>query len=188
MSSKSFPFPGRDLAVRELASDPCYARIPESDRSVIADAAWDKGASAARMVFERTGGEGDFRAILSSDGVSVVERDVDNVVGGQRYFSDYVSGRHEITLYLRSVGMWADQNHLGVDEATNLILAHEYYHHLECDEIGLASREYQVPMVQAGPLRLGHTGIRALSEIGAHAFVRTYHDLLRKGKGKEAKA
>ena len=40
-------------------------------------------------------------------------------------------------------------------------------------------------MVQVGPVRLGKTGLRALSEIGAHAFARTYHDLLRQKEEQE---
>ncbi len=65
-------------------------------------------------------------------------------------------------------------------EAENLILSHEYYHFLEWNKLGLTSRDYQVPMISIGPLRLGRTGIRALSEIGAHGFAHTYHQLLRR--------
>ena len=67
----------------------------------------------------------------------------------------------------------------------NLILSHEYFHFLEVTELGLTSRDYTVPMVQIGPVRLGKTGLRALSEIGAHAFARTYHDLLRQKEAQE---
>ena len=68
------------------------------------------------------------------------------------------------------------------DMAVNLILSHEYYHYLEMNEIGLASRDYLVPMVQIGPLKLGKTGIRALSEVGAHAFARKYYELVTERK------
>ncbi len=69
-------------------------------------------------------------------------------------------------------------------EAENLILSHEYYHFLEWNKLGLTSRDYQVPMVSIGPLHLGKTGIRALSEIGAHGFAHTYHHLLEAQHGK----
>ena len=39
-------------------------------------------------------------------------------------------------------------------------------------------------MISIGPLRLGKTGIRALSEIGAHGFAHTYHHLLEAQHGK----
>ena len=47
MSSYALPFPGRDLAEKELSYDPCCPRIPEADRARIVDAAWEKGCSAA---------------------------------------------------------------------------------------------------------------------------------------------
>ena len=40
MSSYALPFPGRDLAEKELSYDPCCPRIPEADRARIVDAAW----------------------------------------------------------------------------------------------------------------------------------------------------
>ena len=39
MSSYALPFPGRDLAEKELSYDPCCPRIPEADRARIVDAA-----------------------------------------------------------------------------------------------------------------------------------------------------
>ena len=174
MSSYALPFPGRDLAEKELSYDPCYPRIPEADRARIVDAAWEKGCAAARNVF----------AICKANGLTVVERDIDFVSGSQRYFSDYVAGKNCVTLYLRSVDLWAQQNKMPRKEAENLILSHEYYHFLEWNRLGLTSRDYQVPMISIGPLRLGRTGIRALSEIGAHGFAHTYYQLLEAQHGK----
>jgi hypothetical protein len=73
----------------------------------------------------------------------------------------------------------------GEKTAANLILSHEFFHFLECTGLGLTSRMYQVPMIVIGPLKIGRTGIRALSEIGAHGFARTYYDLLREKDGPE---
>lgn len=123
-------------------------------------------------------------AICKANGLTVVERDIDFVSGNQRYFSDYVAGKNCVTLYLRSVDLWAQQNKMTRMEAENLILSHEYYHFLEWNKLGLTSRDYQVPMISIGPLRLGKTGIRALSEIGAHGFAHTYHQLLEAQHGK----
>lgn len=60
MSSYALPFPGRDLAEKELSYDPCCPRIPEADRARIVDAAWKKGCAAARDVFAQSGGSADF--------------------------------------------------------------------------------------------------------------------------------
>ena len=99
-------------------------------------------------------------------------------MGRQRYFSDYLSGKNEINLYLRSIALWAEENHMEPRQAQNMILSHEYFHFLECTKLGLTSRDYQVPMLRIGPLKIGRVGIRALSEIGAHAFARTYYERL----------
>lgn len=179
MDEFRFPFPGRELADRELTYDPCYHKIPEADRTRIVEKAWRRGCRAAEMVFRRENGSYDFHAIARNSGLKLVEVPKDYIVGKQRYFSDYISGQKLINLYSGSIQKWAEQNELEYADAVNLILSHEYYHYLEMNEIGLASREYLVPMVSIGPLKLGKTGIRALSEVGAHAFARRYHELLQ---------
>ena len=178
MEEFRFPFPGRELADKELTYDPCYGKIPEADRAVIVEKAWQKGTKAAQMVFARENGSFDFHSIARVSGLKLVEIPKDYIVGKQRYFSDYISGQNLINLYSGSIQKWAEQNELEYDVAVNLILSHEYYHYLEMNEIGLASRDYLVPMVQIGPLKLGKTGIRALSEVGAHAFARKYYELV----------
>lgn len=179
MSEFALPFPGRELAGKELSYDVCYAKIPEKDRERIAGTAWEKGSAAANEVFHQYRGETDFFSICKQSGLKIVEKDIDFISGKQRYFSDYVSGKGVVTLYLRSIGLWAKKNNLGTREAENVILSHEYYHFLEWTKIGLTSRDYQVPMLKLGRLSIGRTGIRALSEIGAHAFARTYYELAR---------
>lgn len=173
------PFPDRTLADRELERDPCYGRIPPQDRAGIVESAWNKGANAARALYREQAGSCDFFSIARASGLKLVEKDVDFVSGNQRYFSDYIAGQSVVNLYLKSIGLWAQQNGMELKQAENLILSHEYFHFLEWTRLGLTSREYRVPMLCVGPLRLGNTGIRALSEIGAHAFARTYHELCK---------
>ena len=178
MPDYTLPFPGRELAERELSYDPCYGKIPPEDRLVIVDAAWKKGEAAAGEVFREYQGERDFFKIAEKSGLRVCLQDVDYVVGKQRYFSDYLSGKNEINLYLKSIALWAEQNDMSPRQAQNVILSHEYFHFLECTRIGLTSRDYQVPMLTIGRWKIGATGIRALSEIGAHAFARTYYEFI----------
>lgn len=177
MPDYALPFPTRELAEKELSYDVCYAKIPPAARGPIVEAAWEKGAAAARGVYAEQNGETDFFKIARASGLRLEEKDIDYVVGQQRYFSDYVSGKGLVTLYLRSVDLWARQNGLDRHTAENVILSHEYFHFLEWTKLGLTSKDYQVPMLQLGKLRLGRTGVRALSEIGAHAFARTYYEL-----------
>lgn len=188
MDEYRFPFPGRELADQELAHDPCCARVPPEERAGIVERAWQTGCRAAGEVFQRENGSGDFKAILKKSGLELVEQDTDFVAGRQRYFSDYISGQKRVNLYRRSILLWAEENGLSYDEAVNLILSHEYYHFLEVSEIGLTSRQYTVPMIRIGRLCLGRTGLRSLSEIGAHAFARTYYDLVRRKEQKHEQA
>lgn len=188
MDEYRFPFPGRELADQELARDPCCARVPPGERAGIVERAWQTGCRAAEEVFKREDGAKDFRVILQKSGLQLIERDTDFVAGSQRYFSDYIPGQKQVNLYRRSILLWAEQNGLLYNEAVNLILSHEYYHFLEVNEIGLTSRQYTVPMIRIGRLSLGRTGLRSLSEIGAHAFARTYHDLLRRKEQQDESA
>lgn len=188
MEEFRFPFPGRELADRELTYDPCYNKIPEGDRARIVEQAWQKGCRAAETLFAREKGSNDFIGIARNSGLKVLEVNKDYIVGKQRYFSDYISGQKLINLYTQSIQKWADQNGLEYPDAVNLILSHEYYHFLEVNEIGLASRDYLVPMLAIGKLKLGKTGIRALSEVGAHAFVRRYHELVKEKEKQDEEA
>ena len=181
MENFEFPFPDKALAQQELAYDFCYAKIPPIDRERIVEMAWEKGVDAAKQIFKEQKGNSDFFAIAKSSGLAIIEKDMDYIAGGQRYFSDYVSGQSVIHLYLGSIQLWAEQNGLNLKTAEMLILSHEYFHFLECTRLGLTSRLYQVPAIRCGPLRVGKVGIRALSEIGAHAFARTYYELLKEG-------
>lgn len=182
-SASRFPFPTRELARKELSWDRFVARIPEEDRERIVDLAWSKGERAAHMVFEESNGQSDFFQICKDEGLTIIKKNIDCVYGNQRYFSDYVSGTKEITLYEQSCALWAKQNQLEVHEAQNLILMHEFFHVLETTRLGLTSKEYLVPLFTIGPFKLGKTGIHALSEIAAHAFTNTYYELLHNVSG-----
>ena len=185
MEDFTLPFPDRALADQELSYDPCYRKIQNRDKRRIVDQAWKKGREAARKVFREQNGSYDFFRIARDSGLKIVEKNIDNVQGGTRYFSDYLSGRNEIILYLKSVALWAKQNHLETHQAENLILSHEYFHFLEMNGLGRTSKDYLVPMIQLGKLKIGRTGIRALSEIGAHAFARTYYEEVRNHDGNQ---
>ena len=180
MTDYSLPFPGLDLAERELSYDYCYNKILPEDRNRIVKIAWERGEAAAKDVFAKYKGEANFFDIAAESGLSWEMIDKDNVVGNLRFFSEYLSGKKCISLYSHSINIWAKENNMDEKTALNLILSHEYFHYLECTTLGLTSRLYLVPMLIIGPLKIGRTGIRALSEIGAHAFAHTYHNLLIK--------
>ena len=182
-SASRFPFPTREHARKELSWDRFAARIPEEDKERVIDLAWSKGERAAHMVLEESNGQSDFFKICKDAGMTIIKKEIDCVYGNQRYFSDYVSGTKEITLYEQSCALWAKQNQLELHDAQNLILMHEFFHVLETTRLGLTSKEYTVPLITIGPCKLGKTGIHALSEIAAHAFTNTYYELLHNISG-----
>lgn len=174
-----FPFPSKQLALEEMQHDIMYKKLVKSgaDIDAIVERAWETGANAAREFYEETGGETDFRVIARNKGLPIKRMYIDNVIAGRRYFSEYETNKKVMILYTESIKKWAKSNNLNEGRAENFILAHEYFHHLENIKLGLTSRQYTVPVISIFGIKIGKTGIRALSEVGAHAFVRTYFEL-----------
>jgi len=177
-----FPFMSRDQAIDELKRDAVYKKIceyeDEQGQLAIADKAWETGAQTAQKAWEKYG-DNSFFKIASDLGVAVEHVHEDYILGGRRYFSEYYSGTDKrIKLYTLSIRKWAQKHDLEREEAEELILAHELYHHYECTELGLTSKQYLVHILRIGKFCFGKTGVRALSEIGACAFARTYYELL----------
>lgn len=174
---KAFPFPDRIGSREELKRDILYHKIPAEDRLEICDRAWDTGAMAAQSLFSEYGGDISIEKIAEASGLKIERKSRDNVAGKIRYFSEYYSGQNKIFLYRDSISKWAKANNLSYREAEELILSHEYFHFLECTKLGLTSKQYKVPTIKIGSLTLAKSGIRTLSEIGAHGFARTYYEL-----------
>ena len=172
---KTFPFPDKAASMTELERDLHYPRIPVQEREHALNKAWDIGAKAAKDLLARYPGK-KASQIAETEGLVVEHVEKDHVVGKVRYFSEYYSNRKKIILYTSSIRLWAKNNKVGFGEACELILAHEMFHYLECTYIGLTSQQYTLPRIQIGGLALGKVGIRALSEIGAHGFARTFYE------------
>lgn len=173
-----FPFPDRIGSREELKRDILYSRVDKLREDEIADAAWVRGVEAMKMLIERYPGM-DIRQMADALGLTITHESKDNVAANIRFFSEYYSGKKKIILYDKSILLWANKNQMPVNEAEDLILSHELYHHLECTELGLTSKIATVPWIRIGSLTFGKCGLRSLSEIGAHGFSRTYYDLLR---------
>lgn len=182
-----YPFPDKIASREELKRDLLYRKIPPQDLDPIADRAWETGAAAARTALEAHPGESIY-AVAEAEGLTVDHRNVDKVSGNVRYFSEYYSGRKTIFLYDDSVRKWARANGLSEGAAEELILSHEIFHHYECTRLGQTSKQYTVPQLELGPVKLGTSGIRALSEIGAHGFSYTWYEARGKLPHKERPA
>ena len=173
---KAFPFPNQHESFEELKYDVLYDKIPENDRRDICIQAWERGTRAAENIIEEFGTK-SIEDIISLSKLELERNPKDNVAGNVRYFSEYYSGQNKIVLYEKSISMWAKENKFTDKEAVRLILSHEYYHFLECTKLGLTSKIYKVPTLKIGNLVLVKSGIKALSEIGAHGFSRRFYEL-----------
>lgn len=177
MNSALFPFPDQALAMKELRADPASRTLGEREAEDALEAAWDLGQRTAETLWETSDHEWNFREILQKRGIAVRSEHKDNVVGGKRYFSVYETGKDAIELYSVAIGLWAKNNALSYELAENMILGHEFFHFLEAHEIGFASKLVQLPIITIFGYPVGSKGIRALSEVAAHAFTRRYFQL-----------
>lgn len=170
---KEFPFPDRMNARNELTHDVLYRRISQSDREQICDDAWNIGVAAAQDLLTEYPGFSIYE-MAEKDGLKIVRERTDKVSAEFRFFSEYFPKKNSINMYLLSIRLFAKKNHLTDEEAEELILAHEYFHFLEEKRIGTVSGRYTIPRFSLGLIKIGKSGITALSEIGAHGFARTY--------------
>lgn len=165
-----------ELGMQELRHDLLFHKIPPEQYGEFIDCAWQAGRDAAETYSRRLGS--DMPSEMASKlGLTVEEMGKDQCKG-YRAYSEYYSNPKKIILYMPMIE--EAYQHLSEEQKAfipdfskmkELFLAHEIFHHLECHEIGLTSRKKKVETLHLGPVRLT-SGIKALSEIGAHSFTR----------------
>lgn len=185
---KQYPFPDKENSMQILLTDYVRKKIPEEKIQEIFDDVWRVGEEQAQEFLRQYGSQEriDMVNILKENGVKIEQQDIDNVLGKHRYFCEYLSGKNLLTIYIRSVRLWCENNGFSYEEGLNIILCHEYFHYLEQNKIGMVSRRYQVPILEVGALKLGKTGIPALSEIGANAFAETCWNYMKRKEKENA--
>mgnify|MGYP001625590716 CR=1 FL=1 len=172
---RAFPFPDRLESREELKRDLLYRRIPEDDREKICDMAWNRGERIAFEILKRYPGM-RIQEIAGREGLKLQYVEEEKVNAALRTFGEYSVRENKMILYQGSIKKWAQANELPCEHAQELISAHEFFHYMECKRIGETSKLYTVPTLRIGRLVLASSGIRALSEIGAHGFARTYFE------------
>lgn len=171
-----FPFPDREACIGILEQDPCYGKILPEDRDAVFEEAWNVGLMEAEKFLKEHEAAGlDMERILRDNGYKIQKIDKDYVIGNKRFFCELYPAKNTVAIYVRSVKLWANSHELPYEYAKNIILAHEYFHHLESKQIGWTSGHYLVPMLRIGNFKLGKTGIAALSEVAANAFANGFY-------------
>lgn len=168
-----YPFPSKENSMQDLVNDYVYSKIEPGKVEEIFEDAWSVGLRTAES-FLQEHGDAPLRmqAFLKEQGFTIQVKDIDYVLGDRRYFCEYFSEKKLIKIYRKSMELWCGENGYDYEDGCNLILCHEYFHHLEWHEIGMTSRRHQVPMIKIGRFHLGKTGIPAMSEIAANAFAQ----------------
>ncbi len=176
MNQKKFPFPDKESSMDILKNDPCYEKIPPDRVVEVFEDAWRIGSEEAQAFISEHCVENDFDMIdvLQNLGFQIIQQDTDYVMGKTRYFCEYFPQKNQIYVYNKGIDLWADSNGLGSGIATNIILAHEFFHYLEAKKLGWISKRCLVPMLKLGKWSLGKTGISALSEVAANSFANEY--------------
>ena len=177
MNLKEFPFPDKESSREILKNDPCYGKIPEDQVEMVFEDAWQTGIQQAREFIHEHCLTLDFdmTQILQKLGFIILVENADYVMGNIRYFCEYFPEKNKITVYSKSIDLWAESNGLLPEQSKNIILAHEFFHYLEAKHLGWISKRCLVPMLKIGKFSFGKTGIAALSEVAANAFANEYY-------------
>jgi hypothetical protein len=167
--------PKDELIATLFSRDIEHLYILPAQRREYGEYAWQKGkriAEGCRVAY--------FDA-LPSDLAKQLCLTVKDKDGSGHYFSEYTSNRSEIVLFknvIQNNFIELEYKHLvsgKYEEIRELFIAHELFHHMECHDptVGITYRERKVTIFSLGPIKL-KTGIRSLSEIGAHSFTRHF--------------
>lgn len=162
--------PMEELALFELKRDRYFEKVPSQDISPVIEKAAAIGKDWAIKIKERYGKK-SFENIAKEQGLKIIEEDRELVIGEVVFYSEFYSGKKEILIYKKAVEAWAASLGETYEECKELFIAHEFFHYLECEKIGLLSDIYKVTIFKFWGVQR-KSGIKALSEIGAHSFVK----------------
>jgi hypothetical protein len=167
-----------EIGMWELKNDLLFNKIPLEQQQEFIDLAWNIGSTTAvRYCREyHTDIPTEFVAKL---GLTLIELEQVASIPQIRICSEYYSNPKRIVLYkntieeeiekLKAKGIMEFDKYLKIRE---LFIAHELYHHIECHDIGVTSQKGRIVICKIGPFRIT-SGVKALSEIGAHGFTKT---------------
>ncbi len=159
-----------ELALFELKRDRYFDKIPYEDIAAIIEDGISIGKNWAKTIGEMYPKK-SFSHIAKAYGLKILEEDRELIIGDVIFYSEFYSGKKEIVIYIKSVEAWASELGKTYEECKELFIAHEFFHYLECEEIGLLSNRYKVTNFKLAGFKF-QCGIKALSEIGAHSFVK----------------
>lgn len=166
------------MSLSELKEDAIFRKIPENMILELINEALEKGYKASERIIKEYG-DSDIYEICSSKGIKVNIVNRGNTFKFLRVRAEYEHSKKKLTIYKSSIDEMMNQleglkffgKPLDVD-IIKIHLAHELYHYLEYEEIGLTNEELpRISLFQLGSFRRLSTVIKT-REIAAHAFCR----------------
>jgi hypothetical protein len=165
--------PGEAWGLALLAADRVGRRLPRESRLSAVRAALSLGREAAQRC--RAAHETHAPVVLAGQlDVPVCWSAEAPTLGAMLRIAEYQPRPPLIRLFTESVrAIVRAEGSLPIPE---IYVAHELFHHLEATTLAPASRLARVTLARLGPWTWG-SGVRALSEIAAHAFAQTLLEL-----------
>ncbi|HBE76498.1 MAG TPA: hypothetical protein DDW65_01760 [Firmicutes bacterium] len=170
------------LGLFELQNDPLFSKIPSANYHQLIDKAWSIGRNTADKYYQQYGTRFP-EELVKKLGLVLTEKKQGFVAPQYRICSEYYSNLRQIILYQDTITGELEKlqakgfiKYKDYTEFRSLFIAHEIFHHIECHDIGLTSKLDKLTVFRLGPWRIT-SGIRALSEIGAHGFTKALLNL-----------
>jgi hypothetical protein len=178
--ARGFP-DAQALGLRQLLSDPQFARVAPERRGELVHAALGDGRFVAMEVKRNLGSDPAF--IAASCGVPVIDSPAPSGFGSTLVFAEYATRPPAITLYMPAIerldaalAASAIGRAHGLLQSRTVFLAHELYHHFDCSRAVPLARRHRVRLFGIG--RWAWTsGLVSLPEIAAGAFAQALLDL-----------
>jgi hypothetical protein len=171
-----------ELGMWELQNDVLFNRIAVEQYHELIDFAWNTGYKTAKEYITKYETSSPTE-MLNKLGLTLLELNDGYISPEYRILSEYFSNMKRIVLYkstiIEEVKKLKNLGISGFDEYTHireLFIAHEIFHHIECHDQGLTSKQKKIVTFRWGPFTLT-SGVRALCEIGAHSFAKTLLNL-----------
>jgi hypothetical protein len=156
------------LAYLELAKDKLFRKIPEAEKMKLIEAVLAVGDEAARRAVKEYG-TSDPRKIAEKMGVRVLGEGKPSLLR-----SEYRREKKEIAVSRRfheKLLREVESKELS-ENLLKFIVAHELFHHIEADRLGVVYRRYRFRVWKIGPFSR-EKYIEGLSDVAAQAFTQT---------------
>lgn len=170
------------LAETILELDLTSKRIPSQERPALISMALKCGREWA-LELRKQYPAADILFLAKQLGVDLKTSDQVNEIGNIVLRSEYYTQPPQIVVYSSSIKVLEEviervglANVMPPSLIMPIHVAHELFHHIEYLKKDSLSRRYMVRTLGLGPWGL-KSGVRALTEIGAHAFVQNWLNL-----------